>query len=95
MQLQTTRPPLGCYFRTIDPSQKWPLELIFFSISSPRRPLCVVGRLGRKEKRALSVVFFFDYCYFYPAGASEEERGLAEMKISRTNLPRDDWYSCV
>ena len=46
-------------------------------LSPPRRPLCVVGRLGREKKRtreprlfplpivprALSI--FFDYCYFY------------------------------
>ena len=46
-------------------------------LSPPRRPLCVVGRLGREKKRAreprlfpLPIVpralsIFFDYCYFY------------------------------
>ena len=38
-------------------------------LSSMQRPLCVVGRLGRKKKnarrKALSPFYFFDYCYFY------------------------------
>ena len=56
----------------------------FMSLSPPQRPLCVVGRLGRKKKRARGsrwaflsshrpprAFYFFDYCYFVgiPSGS--------------------------
>ena len=38
-------------------------------LSPVQRPLCVVGRLGRKKTNARRKVpspfYFFDYCYFY------------------------------
>ena len=37
------------------PSFKMAAGIIFFSTSPPQRPVCVVGKLGRKEKRALSI----------------------------------------
>ena len=50
---------------------------------------------GWGQRKRERVFFFSDYCYFYPAGASAEgESSLAEIKVSRTDLARDDGYSC-
>ena len=50
-------------------------EIIFFNLSPPQRPVRVVGRLGRKEKRALSI-FSIIAIFIQAAGASAEERFL-------------------
>ena len=71
-------------------------QLDFTNILQPLSPakasLCC-GEAGDKEKE--SAFCFFDYCHFYPAGASAEgESSLAEIKVSRTDLAGDDGYSC-
>ena len=67
-------------------------EIIFFNLSPPQRPVRVVGRLGRKEKRALSI--FSIIAIFIQRSLCGGEISLAEIKISRTNLARDNGYSC-
>ena len=73
-------------------------------LSPPQRPLCVVGRLGRKKKRARGArwevslyrssparFLFFSIILFwwgYPAGASAEERGHLSITDS-SHGPRD------
>ena len=49
-------------------------QLFTVSLSPPYRPLCVVGRLGRKKKRAHALYFFrlLLFLYGYPVGASAE-----------------------
>ena len=49
------------------------------NLSPLKRPLYVVGRLGRKETsvlRALSIFRLLLFLWGYPAGASAEERGF-------------------
>ena len=63
-------------------------------LSPPKRPVCVVGRLGRKKRerarhdgipRALSIFQLLLYLSGYPAGDSAEETD-ASFRIVKTSI---------